>query len=133
MIRGPWACVYCLERFEKGTLTLAESDAAKAAWSQLKKENAPLRVVRDGQLISTPLTYFDDVKTEQASSKWEVTARLIRRVLQHLSTEADPLEKGVNDELLFPCILALGDAGVLESMGSGHGMRHYHVRRPTAA
>ncbi|MCJ2022706.1 DUF3658 domain-containing protein, partial [Methylobacterium sp. J-067] len=31
-----------------------------ARWAELRRENAPLRIVREGILVSAPLTHFDD-------------------------------------------------------------------------
>ncbi|CAM2760934.1 DUF3658 domain-containing protein [Methylobacterium mesophilicum] len=107
-----------------------ESDAASAAWSLLRRENAPLRVVRDGCLVSAPLTYFDAVLMGLAMREWEVVARLIGRAIHHLTFDVDPPDQGVGDVVLFGRVLALGDAGDLEVRGAGPGMRAYEVRRP---
>ncbi len=109
--------------------TKAESDAALADWSQLRRENAPLRVVRDGRLVSAPLTHFDAVLMAQAAAESEMLIKLVGRVLNHLSFEVDPPGQGCSDELLFARILVLGDAGALDVTGSGPGMRDYEVRR----
>ena len=106
------------------------SPAASEAWSQLQRENAPLRVVRDGQLVSAPLEHFDPVLTELATPDWELVVRLIGRALHHLNTEVDPPGQGTGSEFLFARVLALGEAGILEVTGSGPGMREFEVRRP---
>ncbi|MBP1179813.1 DUF3658 domain-containing protein [Methylobacterium sp. PvR107] len=108
----------------------AESAAASEAWSQLQRENAPLRVVRDGQLVSAPLEHFDPVLTELATPDWELVVKLIGRALHHLNTEVDPPGQGTGSEFLFARVLALGEAGILEVTGSGPGMREFEVRRP---
>ena len=110
----------------------AESDAASAAWSQLRRENSPLRIVRDANLVSAPLTYFDASLTSQATSEWEVVARLIGRTMHHLSYDMDPQGQSPSEVVLFGRVLALGDASDLEIKGSGPGMRDYDVRLPTA-
>lgn len=106
----------------------AESDAAVETWSRLRLENAPLRIVRDGRLVSAPLTNFDDVLTSQATRERELLIKLIGRALHHLSYAIDPPGQGAGDELLFARVLALGEAGALEVTGSGPGMRDYLVR-----
>ncbi|MCJ2062977.1 DUF1835 domain-containing protein [Methylobacterium sp. J-088] len=111
-------------------VTPAESEAASAAWSQLQLENAPLRVVRDGQLVSAPLEHFDPVLTKHATPDWELVVKLIGRALHHLNTEVDPPGQGTGAEFLFARVLALGVAGILEVKGSGPGMREFEVRRP---
>jgi hypothetical protein len=108
----------------------AESDAAVEAWSRLRRENAPLRIMREGRLISAPLSHFDAVLTTQAKRERELLIELIGRALDHLDFEADPPGQGTGDELLFARVLALGEADALEVTGSGLGMRDYEVRLP---
>ncbi len=107
-----------------------ESEAASASWLQLRRENAPFRIVRDGRLVSAPITYFDAVLLGLAEDEWEVVARLIGRSLHHLTFDVDPPGQGVSDIVLFGRVLALGDAGDLEIRGAGPGMRNLEVRRP---
>ena len=111
----------------------AEGDAAAAAWARLRAENAPLRIVRDGRLVSAPLTHFDAALVAQGQPEWEVTARLIGRALHHLCCAVDPPGQGVGDVVLFGRVLALGDTGDLDVRGAGPGMRDYEVRLPTAS
>lgn len=107
-----------------------EREIAAASWARLKRENAPLRVVRDGRLVSAPLTYFDAALVVQATADWEVAAKLIGRTLHHLSFEVEPSGQGVSDIVLFARVHALGDAGSLEIRGLGPGLRDYEVRLP---
>jgi hypothetical protein len=111
-------------------LSRAEGDAAVAAWARLRRENAPLRVVRDGRLVSAPLTHFDAVLIAQAAPDWEVAARLVGRTLEHLSRAVDPSGAGVGDLVMFGRLRALGEAGALDIRGPGPGLRDYDVRRP---
>ena len=107
-----------------------EREAASVAWRKLRRENAPLRIVRDNNLVSAPLTYFDAALIAQAASEWEVAAGLVGRTMQHLSFDVDPKGQSPDDVVLFGRVLALGDAGDLAIKGSGPGMRNYEVRRP---
>ncbi|MCJ2013200.1 DUF3658 domain-containing protein [Methylobacterium sp. J-076] len=111
-------------------LPRAECEAAAATWAQLRRENAPLRVVRDGHLVSAPLTQFDAALTSQARADWEVAARVIGRTLHHLSAALDPPGQGVSDIVLFGRLQSLGDAGDLAIRGPGPGLRDYEVRLP---
>lgn len=112
--------------------TRAERDAAAAAWAQLCRENAPLRILRDGRLVSAPLTQFDAILVRLAAPERELLIKLVARALQHLEAEPDPPGRDCNYEFLFARILALGAAGKLEVTGPGPGMRDYAVRRPDA-
>lgn len=110
-------------------LTRAESAAAAADWTRLRRENAPIRIVQNGRLVSAPLTHFDSVLTEKASPDREMLTKLIARVLHHLDTDSAQPGQGCSYELLFARILALGQAGALEVTGAGPGMRGYEVRK----
>jgi hypothetical protein len=110
----------------------AERDAAAAAWVQLCRENAPLRILRDGRLVSAPLTQFDAMLVRLAAPDRELLIKLVARLLQHLEEALDPPARDCNYEFLFARILALGAAGKLEVTGPGPGMRDYTVRRPDA-
>lgn len=107
-----------------------ESEAASAAWSRLRRENAPLRVMRGGRLVSAPLTHFDPALTGQATPGWEPVIALVARTLDHLASDADEPGRGIGDDVLFARILALGEAGTLGVRGAGPGMRDYEVRLP---
>jgi hypothetical protein len=112
----------------------AEADAAVAHWAKLRVENAPLRIVRNGILVSAPLTHFDGALTGHATGEWELLIKLVARVLGHLGAGAgsDQPGQGCSYELLFARILALGEGGALEVTGPGPGMRDYQVRRPAS-
>jgi hypothetical protein len=111
--------------------TEAENNAAVARWAELRRENAPLRIVREGILVSAPLTHFDDVLTGFATGEWELLIKLVARVLAHLDDGPDQPGQGCSYELLFARILALGQSGALEVTGPGPGMRDFKVRRVT--
>ena len=113
-------------------LSHAESDAALAEWSKLRTENAPLRIVQDGKLVSAPLTHFDTCLTCHATTEWEIVARLIGRTMHYLSVGVIPRGQSPNDVFLFGRVLALGEAKDLEIKGCGPGMRDYEVRLPAA-
>ncbi len=112
------------------TVESAECAAAAAAWARLRRENAPLRVVCDGRLVSAPLTHFDPVLVAQASADWELAVKVVGRALHHLCVEVDPPGQGVSDIVLFGRVQALGAAGDLEIRGPGPGLRDFEVRRP---
>lgn len=101
-----------------------------ARWARLRRENAPLRIVRDGTLVSAPLTHFDEALKGFATREWELLIKLVARVLGHLDAGSDQPGQGCSYELLFARILALGQAGALEVTGPGPGMRDFKVRRP---
>jgi hypothetical protein len=104
--------------------------AAAMAWSELCHENAPFRIVRDGRMVSAPLTQYDAFLVAQARQDWEIAARLIGRTITKLCFENSPPGQATSDVVLFGRMLALCEAGLLEITGPGPDLRDYHVRRP---
>jgi hypothetical protein len=117
-------------RSRQREFTRAESDAAFSAWSSLRHENAPLRIIRDGRLVSAPLTQFDALLVSQATSQWTVAARIIGLAMQQLSLNVDGPGQNPGDLFPFGRLLALNDKGDLDVRGIGRGMRDYEVRDP---
>ena len=111
-------------------LAPCETEAAVAQWSPLRREDAPLRIVRDGRLVSAPLEHFDTVILAQASPTHEVAARLIGRTMGYLTDQVEPSGQSPNHVVLFGRILALGATGALDVRGPGPGLRDYLVARP---
>ena len=109
-------------------VSLDERRTASEAWSRLRRENAPFRIVRDGRLVSAPLTHYDALLVEQARPEWEIAIRLIGRVVT--TFHGAPTGDGTDGDLLFGRMLTLGEDRLLEVAGPGPGMRDYQVRRP---
>lgn len=103
--------------------------AASAAWSQLRRENAPFRIVSDGRLVSAHLAHYDGLLVSQASQDWEVAAQLIGRAIGRISSDTALDGQDTSDVVLFGRTLALDENGLLEIRGPGPGMRDYQVRR----
>ena len=110
-------------------LSAEELRAASMRWAELFRENAPLRIVKNGRLMSAPLTHYDDLLVEQASQDWEIAPRFIRRVFDKLFSMDALAGEGTSDAVLFGRMLALGETGALDVLGRGPGMRDYQVRR----
>lgn len=51
--------------------TLASS--YRQTWARLQQENAPLRVVEGGDLVSVPITYFDSQIASCATAEWQTS------------------------------------------------------------
>ena len=113
-------------------ISASEIHRATQSWAQLRRENAPLRVVRHGTLVSALLTHFDQYLIDEATQDWEVSARLIGRVLTRLWHDVVPPGQSPGNALLFARMLALGESGSLAVVGPGPDMRNYHVRRRAA-
>ncbi len=137
-VKRPWSLglmrpediVSCGLYRKRRLVSSTEMSAALRVWSQLRKENAPFRIVRDGTLVSASLTYFDAFLIDRATQEWEIAARLIGRTVTSMSFDMEPPGQSPGAVVLFGCMLALGESGLLETVGSGPDMRDYKVRKP---
>ena len=110
----------------------AEREAASVAWSRLQRENAPLRIMRKGRLVSVPMTHFDAVLIGQTRPSWILVVKLIARTLDYLIDGTRSTGQGVPYEFLFARLLALAKVSALEIRGAGPGMRDYEGRLPAS-
>jgi hypothetical protein len=93
----------------------------------LRAENAPLRVLRNGELVSAPITFFDDLLLSFVTDQWRKTAMIIARALG-ASWDDDCMQVG--DGFLGAHIRALANAGQLDSQGDLRDWRHSEVKLP---
>ena len=93
-----------------------------AQWQQLRAENAPLRVVEDGAVVSAGLDYYDDLIRREYPEDRCTIAHLIGRVLG---------QQGVlmRDLFLYRRIRALMDRGELVAISDGNGRAYAAVVR----
>jgi hypothetical protein len=96
-------------------------------WRRLKTENAPLRVLGDGELVSAPLSFFDPLLLACATPQWQSTARIVGIALSD-SLETSVLQTG--DLVLCARARALADAGRLESRGDLSDLHKSELRLP---
>ncbi len=87
-------------------------------WAELRAENAPLRVVEDGDLVSAPITQFDELLLSAASHEWRRMAWLVGFALGE-SLDSQLYQTG--DLVLFSRVRALADSGRLEWRGDLRG------------
>ena len=92
---------------------LSPADRARhhETWQRLRAENAPLRIIQDGELASAPLDVFDSKLLSHASSDWTPAARLVGEVLAEVF---DDYLFQVGDIVLASRLWALVEAGQLE-------------------
>jgi len=67
-----------LDRTE--TLTSVLRAQYRELWGRLRAENAPLRVLSEGELVSAPLSFFDPLLLSCATPKWQKAARLLEKL-----------------------------------------------------
>jgi hypothetical protein len=99
----------------------------RAAWSRLRQEDAPLRIVSpELELVSAPITFFDDALFSNTSDRWLKAARVIG---QTMAGDWDDCRFQCGDTLLSVRLRALVEAGRLEGQGDLSRIQHSEVRR----
>jgi hypothetical protein len=114
-----------LDRTE--TLTSILRAQYRELWERLRAENAPLRVLSEGELVSAPLSFFDALLLSCATPEWQKAARVIGEALWESST-ASVLQTG--DLVLCARARALADTGRLESRGDLFNIQNSELRLP---
>lgn len=117
--RRPWE--------QSRLLTPDECSQRLETWGRLQAENAPLRVLSEGNLVSAPITHFDELLLTFATSEWRKMAYLVGYSLGE-QTEADIYQCG--DLVLAARARALAKSGRLEWRGDLAEMRTSEVRLP---
>jgi hypothetical protein len=116
-----------LDRTEKLTSVLRAQ--YRELWGRLRAENAPLRVLSQGELVSVPLSFFDPLLFSCATPSWQKAAKVIGQALWESSTTS-LLQTG--DLVLCARVRALADAGGLESRGDLFDIQNSELRLPTS-
>jgi len=100
-------------------MTAHEMARARVLWSRLKAENAPLRVVEIGALMSQPLSFFDAALLDEVAGlrDWERATRIVGGAMARFGCEAP--HRRVSDSFIWKRYLALVDQGAVEMEGDG--------------
>ena len=97
-------------------------------WKQLRSENAPLRILNGGELVSAPISFFDSRVTSQMTDQWQNVRRVLGLALVS-GTDDCVVECG--DVFLLGRLIALVKNGRLELEGElGPKMGERRVRLP---
>jgi hypothetical protein len=107
-------------------MTIEERDRSRQRWRQLRRENAPFRVVTEAGLASTTIDHFDPQLLAQATRGWQKIARVVGGTMAYNS---DPYHQ-VGDLMLLTRIVALVEAGHLLAEGDPWDMQGCRVRLP---
>jgi len=94
-------------------------------WATLRTENAPLRVIEGGDLVSAPLSFFDALVLSHATHDWQKMAFVVGSAL------CDFLDTGlfqIGDFVLAARARALAESGALEARGDVSDIRQCEVR-----
>lgn len=114
------------------SVPLDEDDRQRyqSRWKTLVSENAPLRLIEKGELISAPIDYFDSLLLRLARPEWQKMALIIGQALVEFS-DSDMHQTG--DLLLHSRLCDLAEQGLLEWQGNLSVMRDCELRLPAHA
>jgi len=107
-------------------LTPDMRDACREQWASLKAENAPLRILSNGELVSAPISSFDPSLLSCATAEWKKSARIIGEAICESWTEG--MQTG--DMVLIARARALVAAGRLECRGDVSDIHRSELRLP---
>jgi hypothetical protein len=107
-------------------ITAAERNDGQQRWQQLRKENAPFRIVTEEGLVSTSIDYFDPLLLAQATHRWQKVALVVGKTM---GDNSDPYHQ-VGDLMLLTRIVALVESGRLVAEGDPWSMHKCRVRLP---
>ena len=104
-------------------LAPAARERYREMWRKLRAENAPFRIVADQDLVSAPISFFDELLLSCTGTEWQKTACVIGEAIAKY-------EASVGDLVLLGRIRALVAAGSLEARGDLSAMRSSELRLP---
>jgi hypothetical protein len=108
------------------TLTPVSRARYRELWGRLRAENAPLRVLSEGELVSAPLSFFDQLLVSCTQPEWQRAARVIGEALVQSSDSV--LQTG--DLVLCARVRALAGTGLLEFRGDLSDIYRGELRLP---
>lgn len=114
-----------LDRTE--TLSAVLRAQYRELWGRLRTENAPLRILDEGELVSAPLSFFDPLLLSCARPEWQKAARIIGEALSDF-WETSILQTG--DLVLWARARALAGTGRLEFRGDLSDIQNSELRLP---
>lgn len=100
-----------------------EQAAMAARWEVLQRENAPFRVVREGEVVSVPEDYFDAALLAEVGREPMRAARVVGGAMGR-----EPAWRQVGDMMLTARLAALVEAGRLVAEGDPWDLRACRVR-----
>lgn len=108
-------------------LPATERQRYRDLWQRLRFENAPLRVIEGGELVSAPISFFDERLMSYATNDWQKVAMIVGEVL---AAEMDDEVLQVGDIVLAARIDAMAASGQLEIQGKSALEMQSLVRLP---
>jgi hypothetical protein len=88
--------------------------AYESQWKTLKDENAALRVLANGELVSAPIDFFDDLLLSRVDQDWQKAMRIVGEAW---IAATDKQSQPVEPEVLLARLVTLVDTGRMEASG----------------
>lgn len=110
---------------QEADLTPVERNQQRKEWQALKNENALLRVLQDGQLVSASLDFFDHLIIQFLTDEWQEAIRVVGNSCSTIGIETGHF---INDLFICSRLRALARSGAIEWNGDRSEMRTSHVR-----
>lgn len=107
-------------------LTPTARERYREIWRKLRAENAPFRVVAGDDLVSAPITFYDDWLVSCTVNQWRKVARVIGDTMKTAMTHGHI----IGDLVLSGRLQVLVATGRLESQGDLSKLRFSEVRLP---
>jgi hypothetical protein len=102
----------------------AEIAAFGTKWRELKRENAPIRVLDGNGLTSQPEDYFDSAILGVAEAEWRKTLRILGGAMSVIGV---PYQQ-VGEWVIAARIVRLAETGALDADGDPSDLHHSRVR-----
>jgi len=120
------------ELFNRGReLAPIERDRYVGLWTTLRAENAPLRVIKNGTLVSVAPSFFDELLISFVTREWRKSALVVGHAL---ASQMDDNVHQSGDLFLAARLNQLVEHGCLECRGkSPLDLRQSEVRLPPAS
>lgn len=109
-------------------LNIHDLEVAREIWEKLCAENAPLRVLKNGELMSASIDYFDDALRSILPTKFKKAARVVGDALGGIDWSGDYIQ-GLGDRFYFNRLRKMAERGEIEWVGSLNNMRISEIRR----
>jgi len=117
-------------RGEARPLSPEERRRYQRMWQALVRQNTALRVIEGDELVSAPITYFDDLLLSWTTHQWRKMFRIF------LETYCGFKEQGLHqagDLLIHARLRALVSRGALDVVGDPSRMEYCEVRWPSSS
>jgi hypothetical protein len=97
-----------------GPLAPEAREAYALRWKALKQEDAALRVLANGELVSAPIEFYDDLLLSVVGGNWQKATQV---AADAFTAATDAYARPVDQEILLARLVTLVDSGRVEARG----------------